>query len=102
MLTGHIIAAETVVVNDAVWRKLPGLQRDAISRAAAEASAYATKLTLDKEASDLAELKGKGMRVIGAAEGLDIEAFRARTRKLVLERFGSKWDSYYKLIESLR
>jgi tripartite ATP-independent transporter DctP family solute receptor len=99
MLTGHIMAAEIVVVNDGIWLRLSKEQRAAITRAAAEASAYATKLTLDNEAADLAALKGHGMKVIGPAEGLDVTAFRERTQAFVQERLGSRWSDYYSLIE---
>jgi tripartite ATP-independent transporter DctP family solute receptor len=99
MLTGHIMAAEIVVVNDDIWRRLSTDQRAAITRAAAEASAYATKLTLDTEAADLAALKDHGMKVIGPADGLDVTAFRNRTQALVKERLGALWSDYYSLIE---
>lgn len=102
MLTNHILAADSVVVNEAAWRRLTRAQRDAVARAGAEASAYATKLTLDREAGDLAALKAAGMKVIGPAEGLDIEAFRANTRRLVEARFGAKWERYYRLIDAER
>ncbi len=102
MLTSHILAVHSVLVNESAWRKLSSAQRDAISRAAAGTSAYATKLTLDKEASDLASLKSKGMKVIGPEDGLDIEAFRSRTLGLVRERFGAKWGEYYKLIDGVK
>jgi TRAP-type transport system periplasmic protein len=98
MLTDHMRAADFVVVNEAVWQGLSQARRSAISRAAAAASAYATKLTLEREASDLAELKRRGMKVIGSAEGLDIQAFRSRTERIVSERFGAKWEEYYRLI----
>lgn len=98
MLTDHIRAADFVVVNEAVWQGLSPARRAAISRAAAEASAYATKLTLEREAVDLAELRKRGMKVIGSAEGLDLQAFRDRTEKIVRERFGAKWEEYYRLI----
>jgi tripartite ATP-independent transporter DctP family solute receptor len=99
MLTGHILAADIVVVNDGVWRKLSASQRDAVIRAAAEASAFATRLTLSSEAAELARLKEKGMKVIGPAEGLDIEAFRERTATLVRRDLAPKWGEYYRLIE---
>jgi TRAP-type transport system periplasmic protein len=102
MLTSHILAADIVVVNDGVWRKLDPSQREAVSEAASEASAFATRLTISKEAAELALLKKMGMKVIGPAEGLDIEAFKARTEALVRERFASKWGEYYKLIESIK
>jgi len=102
MLTGHIIASDIVVVNDGVWRELSPSQRDAVSKAAAEASDYATRLTLSEEAATLAALRGKGMKVIGPAEGLDIAAFRERTRALVRSELAPKWGDYYRLIEGIK
>jgi tripartite ATP-independent transporter DctP family solute receptor len=102
MLTSHIMAADIVVVNDRIWRRLTGLQRELVSKAAAEASAYATRLTLSTEAADLARLKEYGMIVIGPAEGLDLDAFRAKTALLVRERLAPKWSEYYRLIEEMR
>jgi TRAP-type transport system periplasmic protein len=102
LLTGHMLAADTVLANDAVLRGLSDSQRAAIARAAAEASAYATRLTLKGESADLEALKAKGMKVIGPAEGLDLAAFQANTAALVRERFGAKWAAYYRLIDAQR
>lgn len=102
MLTGHILSAGIIVANEAALGRLSVSQRLAVSRAASEACAAATKRQLDQEASDIASLKAKGMVVIGSADGLDLAAFRARTAKLVRERFGSKWGEYYRLIEETR
>lgn len=102
MLTNHILAADIVVVNESIWQKLSKARRAVVARAAAEASAYATKATLDSERSDLAELKRLGMKVIGPAEGLDIDAFRARTKKLIGQSFGLEWREYYSLIDQTK
>jgi len=101
MMTNHILGAEIVVVNDAVWQKLTNAQQEQIARAAVEASKYATKLVVDQELVEVKSLKDKGMTVITAAEGLDVEAFRTRTKKIIDERFGAKWGEYYKLISAL-
>jgi tripartite ATP-independent transporter DctP family solute receptor len=102
MMTNHILGAEIVVINESVWKGLSKAVQQGIAKAAAETSAYATKLTLGQEASDLAGLKAKGMKVIGAAEGLDLEAFRASTKKTVDAKFGSEWAEYYKAIASIK
>lgn len=101
MVTNHILGASILIVNDAVWAKLSKPVQDAIARAAREAAAYATKLTLEQEASDLAALKAKGMKIITAADGLDLGAFKTRVKKLIDERFGVKWGEYYKMIGAL-
>ena len=42
------------------------------------------------------------MQVIGPAEGLDIAAFRERTRALVRSELAPKWGDYYRLIEGIK
>jgi tripartite ATP-independent transporter DctP family solute receptor len=102
MLTGHILGAEIVVINDAAWRKLSREAQRGLMRAAAETSAYATRLTSESEGADIEALRARGMKVIGPAEGLDRQAFAARTKRLVRTRYGAEWSEYYKLIDSLR
>ena len=71
-------------------------------RAAAEASAYATRLTSESEGADIEALRERGMKVIGPADGLDRPSFAIRTKRLVRERYGAEWSEYYRLIDSLR
>jgi hypothetical protein len=59
-------------------------------------------MTLDLEAQDLQGLKDAGMTVIGPEDGLDIEAFRANTEKLVNERFGEKYGELYEMIKAIQ
>lgn len=102
MLTGHIRGAELVVVNDALWRKLPRSAQAQIERAAREASEYGTRLMVEEEQRDLADLRARGMIVIGEREGLELGSFRARTRKIVQERFSARWSEYYRMIEAIK
>lgn len=102
MLTDHIRAADLVVVNDALWRKLPKGAQAHIERAARDASEYGTRLMLEEEKRDLADLRARGMRVIDEKAGLDTESFRARTKKIVQERFSPRWNEYYRTIEAMR
>ncbi|HOX31223.1 MAG TPA: TRAP transporter substrate-binding protein [Spirochaetales bacterium] len=102
MLTGHIMASSLLVVNEAVWQGLPKAEREALAAAARAAGERATRECLASEASDLEALKAKGMKVIGPAEGLDREAFAARARELVRERFGERWKTYITMIEAER
>jgi len=102
MLTGHILGAEMVVMSDRSWKRLSGSDRAALLRAARESGEWATRATREGEAADLEELKGHGMTVIGATEGLDIAAFRDRARRLVDERYGNTWGEYYNAIKAMR
>ena len=102
MLTGHILGAEMVVISDKAWKRLPASGRAALLKAAREAGEWATRATREGESAALEALKGHGMTVIGAAEGLDIAAFRERAGRLVDERYGKTWGEYYNAIESMR
>lgn len=98
MLTGHIVAAQVIVMNDRVWNKLTDEQRSAFEKAALEVRAEATDMVLKQEADELAQLKQLKMNVIGPDEGLQLDAFKAAAKKLVDERFA---DSYGKLYEQI-
>lgn len=102
MLTDHIMGAECVVANEKVFAGLPADIQAQILEAAAETSAQATQMTRDLEAQQLAELKAKGMTVIGAAEGLDVEAFKAKVQAVVDAKFGEKYGALYKEIKAIQ
>lgn len=102
MLTNHIIPAEFVVMNDAIWKSMTESQQNIILRAAKEAAEYGTSTTIAKEADDLKTLQDMGMIIIGEKEGLDIEAFRTKTTSLVSKKFGKEWSKYYKMIRDLK
>jgi TRAP-type C4-dicarboxylate transport system substrate-binding protein len=102
MLTNHIMGAEIVVMNEKVWQDLPADLQEKVAEAAKEMSVKATQMTLDLEAEHLQNLKDVGMTVIGPDEGLDVEAFRERTQKLVNERFGEKYGELYEIIKAIQ
>lgn len=101
MLTGHIMNAQLIVMNDKVWQRLTDAQRAAISAAAAKVSKEASEMVRKSESEEIEKLKALKMTVIGPAEGLKIEAFRASVGKLVQERFGAKFGDLYKQIAAL-
>lgn len=102
MLTGHIMGAEVIVINDYTWQELTPEQREGLTKAAEEVRKRATEAVKGQEAAELAELKKLGMTVIGPEEGLDKEAFRANTKKLVDERFASEYGDLYKQINAIK
>ena len=101
MLTGHIKGAEIVVFNDKVWKGLSSDMQKALGAAAAEVSKAGTQLTKDSENEALGELKKKGMTVIGPAEGLDVEAFRAQVQSHVKAKFESQFGHVYADIRAM-
>jgi len=102
MLTGHIMGAQVIVINDYTWQKLTPEQQEGIRKAAEEVRARATAAVKDQEIAELAELKKAGMTIIGPDEGLDLEAFRANVKKLVDERFTSEFGELYKQINDIQ
>lgn len=102
MLTGHVMGAQVIVINDSIWQKLTPEQQAGVAKAAEEVRAKATAAVKDQEEAELAELKKLGMTIIGPDEGLDKEAFRASVKKLVNERFSEKYGDLYKLINDIQ
>ncbi|WP_102222639.1 TRAP transporter substrate-binding protein [Acidimangrovimonas sediminis] len=101
MLTGHIRAAELVVMNEDQYQMLSPKAKEAIAEAADTVRARASKATLDAEASDLAALKDKGMTVIGPDSGLDLAAFKTSVKALVEKKFGDQYGDLYKQIAAV-
>ena len=89
MLTGHMSNAEVVVMNEDAWQALDDAGKDAVRLAATQTREKATKAILDNEESETQQLRDLGMTVIGAEDGLDVEAFRTSVKTLVDERFGA-------------
>lgn len=102
MLTGHIMGAQVIVINENIWQSLSPEQQAGIKKAAKEVRARATAAVKDQEATELAELKKHGMKIIGEAEGLDIAAFRASVKKLVKEKFSDQYGELYKQIDAIK
>jgi TRAP-type C4-dicarboxylate transport system substrate-binding protein len=95
MLTGHIKAAELVVVNEDRWQSMSPDLRQAIAKAADTVRARATQTTLGKEGADLKALQAKGMKVVGPEQGLKLEAFEKSVKALVDKKFGDKYGKLY-------
>ena len=101
MLTGHIMGAEIVVMNDKAWRDLAPEFQQAIQEAAAEASKQATQWMIESEREGINLLREKGMTVIGPDEGLDIEAFKRMFGNLY-KRFGEQYGEFYENIRMMK
>lgn len=102
MLTGHISAAEMVVINEDVWEGFPDDIKKEIAEAAETVRQRASKMVRDNEKKELKELEAKGMTVIGPKDGLDVAAFRKNVKALVQKRFGEKFGDLYKQIEAIK
>lgn len=102
MLTGHISAAQVIVINDDTWQSLSPENQAAIAEAALEVRERATTAMLEAEASDLAQLSEAGMQIIGPDEGLDVDAFRTSVQARISEEFDDQYGDLYQLISETR
>ncbi|MDD9732234.1 TRAP transporter substrate-binding protein [Mameliella sp. AT18] len=101
MLTGHMSNAEVVVMNEDAWQGLDAKQKDAVREASEQTRQKATKAILDNEEAETQKLRDLGMTVIGAEDGLQLDAFRASVSKLVDERFGAEYGDLYSKIAAV-
>ncbi|PMR77334.1 TRAP transporter substrate-binding protein [Billgrantia endophytica] len=101
MLTGHISAAQVIVMNDDTWQSLSPEHRNAITEAAAEVRERATAAMLEAEAEDFASLRAAGMNIVGPEEGLELEAFRTRVRDRIAEEFTAQYGELYEQIAAV-
>lgn len=101
MLTGHMSNAEVVVMNEDAWQALDDAGKDGVREAATQTREKATKAILDNEESETQQLRDLGMTVIGADDGLDVEAFRSSVKALVDERFGAEYGDLYAKIAAV-
>ncbi len=101
MLTGHMSNAEVVVMNEDAWQGLDDAGKQAVREAALQTREKATKAILDNEESETQQLRDLGMTVIGAEDGLDVEAFRSSVKALVDERFGAEYGDLYAKIAAV-
>jgi len=102
MMTDHIIAAEPVVINEGVWQALSAENKAIFLKVAKETRDWASNKVRDSDAKELQGLKDRGMTVIDEKAGLQKEAFRLSVQKVVNDRFGTKWGSYYKQIADIK
>jgi tripartite ATP-independent transporter DctP family solute receptor len=102
MQTHHIMGSEPVVINEKVWQSLSDENKKIFQDVAAETCKWASDYVRNSEEKDLQTLKDKGMKVIGPAEGLKIDEFRASVNAAVSKRFGAKWGKYYDQIAAIK
>jgi tripartite ATP-independent transporter DctP family solute receptor len=102
MLTSHIMNAQLIVINEKAWQALSPAQRDQIAAAADEVRRKATDMVRNDENAELEKLKGLKMNVIGPANGLKLDAFKASVGKVVQEKFGAKFGDLYRDIAAVK
>jgi TRAP-type C4-dicarboxylate transport system substrate-binding protein len=102
MLTGHVMNAQVIVINEKVWQGLAPAQRDAVTAAAKDTQKRASEMVRQQETEEIAKLKELKMTVIGPEQGLKLDLFRASVGKLVQEKFASKYGELYKEVAAIK
>jgi TRAP-type C4-dicarboxylate transport system substrate-binding protein len=102
MLTSHIMNAQLIVINEKSWQALSPAQRDQVSKAADEVRRKATDMVASDESAELEKLKVLKMNVIGPANGLKLDLFKASVNKVVQEKFGTKFGDLYRDIAAVK
>ena len=96
------MGSEPVVINEGVWQKLSEANKEIFRKVAIETRDWASNYVLNSEEADLKTLAEHGMTIIGPEQGLKVDEFRASVEKVVNERFGAKWGTYYEKIRSIK
>jgi TRAP-type C4-dicarboxylate transport system substrate-binding protein len=102
MLTGHIMNAQIITINEKTWQGLTPALRDAVAKAALEVRNRATESVRAQEGEELAKLKELKMTVIGPDNGLKLDLFKASVGKVINEKFGAKYGDLYKEIAAVK
>lgn len=102
MLTGHIISAMAVVINESVWQRLSPEDQEIMLDAAREAAQWALEENERVEQALLDQfVEEHGMTIIGPDQGLDVGAFRERVRARVEQDFGDRFGDLIEQIENV-
>jgi len=96
-MTGHMQSVLAVFVNEQVWQGLSEDQRATITKFLDEKGKESLLWATEAEAKLVEELKGKGMTVITAEDGLDLAAFKEG----VLRQIRADFPSYEPYIEQI-
>jgi len=102
ILTGHIMNAQVIVINEKIWQGLSPELRQAVAKAAAEVRQRATDTVRAQESEELAKLKSLKMTVIGTDNGLKLDAFKASVKKAIDAKFAAKYGDLYKEIAAIK
>lgn len=100
ILTRHQLIPIPITINSESLAELTAEDQAAVRRAAVEAAAFMTETVIAEEESLLADLAGEGMTIIGAEQGLDLDAFRASVTAQIEGLDGEEWPAG--LLEEVR
>ncbi|HWR12886.1 MAG TPA: DctP family TRAP transporter solute-binding subunit [Rectinemataceae bacterium] len=100
VLTGHVIEPMCVAINEKKWQSLSADQRQIMTKAIKEITAWNDAANLESEKNDLEFFRSKGLKIITP----DVKAFMAATEKAYLsnKQMTKDWDlDLYNKIKNL-
>ena len=97
METGHIYGGGLYMVNQDTWDSMTTDEKSALEKAINEASEWEYDYRVGKQEEYKQNCIDNGMEVITAAEGLDVDAFKANTQRLLEEKY-PQYKDYFKRI----
>jgi TRAP-type C4-dicarboxylate transport system substrate-binding protein len=101
MRTQHLMTFNALWMNLKSWNSMNKEQQDAFLAAAVEASTWYDNVFSEQKMPEYKKLFiEKGMKIIGPEDGLKVEEFRNKTKK-VYKEFESDWQDWPKKIEKM-
>ena len=101
MLTSHMQNVLPVFINEGAWQDIAEEDRQAILAVLDELAQETLDRASEAEQTLIGELEGKGMTFVTAADGLDIDAFRAGVEEEVNRDFPT-WPAYMERIRAIQ
>jgi len=98
MLTGHVPTQAVLFMNLKAWESITPEDKENVTNAAIEARDRMAKYNDKMEAEWQATAKAAGCKIIGVADGLQLNSFVNAVREPVHQQFANKWGSFYQEI----
>ena len=97
-MTGHVVQATPVAINEMAFQNLPGEYQDVLVSSIAKHTDIVRGMIADYEAEWLDKFQEFGMKIVES----DIDAFMAAT-KVIPQEFGSQWgEGLYERIQQVQ
>jgi TRAP-type C4-dicarboxylate transport system substrate-binding protein len=101
METGHIYGSGLYMVNENTWNNMTAEERSALEFAFKDTIAWERDINLKQLEQYKQNCINGGMTIITAKDGLDVDAFKENTLKLLKEKYPQYTDYFSRLDEYL-
>lgn len=101
MMTSHMESVLGLFINEGVWRKLPDKDRALFEEAASEMAQRSVAWANESVAKDQEFLRSKGVTIIEAKDGLNLNAFRSSVGAQLQKDFPN-WVGHIQKIQAIQ